>query len=308
MGRSIKLSSKGYAAAALSAAGFGAMGLFAQSAYAAGWPPELLLAARFSIAAILFWAFMPLSGGGWRVSRKTLFQLAGMGIAGYALMALLLFFAYRFIPVGAAVTVFYTYPIWVSLLHARKSRAKTGVLQYAPPAVSFIGLVVMFMSNWEKAASDQALGYFLALFCSVVYALYILVSEHVLKQSSAYVSSAYIAGFAAIPLIAVAWMTGSLDGLAGPGSLQAWGAAGGLALFSTFGAITLFAYGVRLLGPNRASVISYLEPILAAALSAAFLQQYLTPQQITGGVIVLVGVLFMQRKDARTHGLRPDMV
>lgn len=161
------------------------------------------------------------------------------------------------------------------------------------------------MSSWEKAASDQALGCFLALICSAIYALYILISYNVLKQSSAYVSSAYIASFAAIPLIAVAWMTGSLEDIASPGSLQAWGAAGGLALFSTFGAITLFAYGVRLLGPNRASVISYLEPILAAALSAAFLQQYLTPQQITGGVIVLAGVLFMQWKDARMHGLRP---
>lgn len=306
MARTITLSSKGYAAAAISAAGFGSMGIFAQSAYAVGWPPDLLLAVRFTLAALLFWACMPLAGSGWRVDRKTLLKLAGMGIAGYALMALLLFSAYRYIPVGAAVTVFYTYPIWVSLLHSRKSHTKSSVYQYAPLTVSFIGLVVMFMDGWEKAASGQLLGYILALVCSVVYAFYILISESVLKESSAYVSSAYIASFAAIPLLAVAWLTGSLKDIANPGAMQAWGAAGGLALFSTFGAITLFAYGVRHLGPNRASIISYLEPLFAATLGAAFLQQYLTQQQLIGGVIVLAGVLAMQWKDVRRTTLKPE--
>ncbi|WP_309118990.1 DMT family transporter [Paenibacillus sp.] len=290
----------GFAAAVLSAVGFGSMGLFAEIAYAESWPPALLLSMRFAIATALFWAFMPLvlrgGRGAWRVPGNALGVLAGMGVFGYAVMATLLFASYRYVPIGVAVTVFYTYPLWVNGLTAAlartpMSRRKTGGL-----LSSLAGLAAMFGDGWNEPA--QAAGIGLAFAAALVYAAYILVSDRVLRRASPYVSSAYVAAFAAAALALYAWATGGFERLAAPSSWAPWAAAGSLAFVSTFGAITLFAASVRRLGPNIASIVSFVEPPAAAALGALFLHQTIEPQQIAGGLLVFIGIALAQTEKA----------
>ncbi|TLS48984.1 DMT family transporter [Paenibacillus antri] len=254
----------------------------------------------------MFWTFMPIvsrgGSGSWRVPGPALGVLAGMGVFGYAVMAALLFASYRYVPIGVAVTVFYTYPLWVNGLTAAlvgtpMSRRKTGGL-----LLSLAGLAAMFGGGWNEPA--QAAGIGLAFAAALVYAAFILVSDRVLRRASPYVSSAYVAAFAAAALALFAWATGGFERLAAPSTWAPWAAAGSLAFVSTFGAITLFAASVRRLGPNTASIVSFVEPPAAAALGALFLQQTIEPQQIAGGALILIGIALAQTEKAAASDAR----
>jgi len=298
----------GFAAVVVSALGFGAMGLFAELAYAENWPPALLLAMRFLFATALFWSFLPLAArggarGAWRVSAGTLASLAGMGVFGYAVMGSLLFASYRYVPIGIATTVFYTYPLWVAALSAARTKTPIGRRKLGGLLLSLVGLVAMFGDGWREPA--QAAGFALAFASALVYAAYILVSERVLRRASPYVSSAYIAAFAAVALTLTAWATGAFDRLAQPSTWAPWAAAGSLAVVSTFGAITLFAVGVRRLGPGAASIVSFVEPPAAATLGALFLRQSIEPLQIAGGAVVLLGILIAETANRGPAESRP---
>lgn len=73
----------GHMATAISAAGFGTLGIFAKFAYADGGNTVTVLAIRFLVAAVLFWLWLWLKGIDPRVSRRELIFLLGLGGIGY---------------------------------------------------------------------------------------------------------------------------------------------------------------------------------------------------------------------------------
>ena len=71
------------------------------------------------------------------------------------------------------------------------------------------------------------------------------------------------------------------------------GIAGTLAPFG------LYLYGVNFIRSTRASITATLEPIVAAVVSYAFLNEVLTPLQIFGGALVIGAVILLQLKQER---------
>ncbi|WP_274362944.1 DMT family transporter [Paenibacillus thermotolerans] len=287
----MKIDHIGVGAAVISAVCFGALGLFANIAYAAGWEVGGLLSMRFILASLLFWGVMPFIRGKQqiRVSARMLLILAGMGVFGYAVMALLLFTAYQYVPLGVAVTVFYTYPLLVSLFSSLLSRKPLGKRKASGLCLSLIGLVLMFGEQWALGASLY--GIFLVLVCALVYTVFILVSEKVMASTDSYVGSAYISLSAAVTMSVYAAAVGQWDAVFAGGSAAPWLAAGALAVVSTFAAMTLFFVGVRRIGPALASSVSLIEPVAAAVMAVLFLGQDMTLIQLGGCGIVLAGVL-----------------
>jgi drug/metabolite transporter (DMT)-like permease len=56
----------------------------------------------------------------------------------------------------------------------------------------------------------------------------------------------------------------------------------------------LVLQSLRHLRATQASVVGMTEPVLAALIAYAFLGEVLTPAQLVGGVVVLVGVLLAE--------------
>ena len=78
-----------------------------------------------------------------------------------------------------------------------------------------------------------------------------------------------------------------------------WWAVGGTAVFATVLAVLTFFAGIERLGPSRASIISTLEPVGTAALSALLFGDRLGGGQLLGGLFVLGGIIWLQaRRDA----------
>jgi drug/metabolite transporter (DMT)-like permease len=68
----------------------------------------------------------------------------------------------------------------------------------------------------------------------------------------------------------------------------------GVAVISTAIAILTFYAGARRIGAAQASLVSTIEPVWTIALAAILLGQTLTPIQLAGGVLVILGVLIAQ--------------
>jgi drug/metabolite transporter (DMT)-like permease len=70
-------------------------------------------------------------------------------------------------------------------------------------------------------------------------------------------------------------------------------AALGLSIMATALPITIFMYMIREQGPTKAAMIGYLMPVFATVLAVIFLGEVVGPREITGGVIVLIGVFIV---------------
>src|SRR4051812_39030325 len=101
-----------------SGAAFGAMAIFGKLAYGEGATVGTLLAVRFSLAAVVFWAIV-LAGGAARrelraLGRRDLAIAVGLGAGGYAVQAGCYFAALTRIDASLLSLMLYTYPALVA--------------------------------------------------------------------------------------------------------------------------------------------------------------------------------------------------
>jgi drug/metabolite transporter (DMT)-like permease len=72
-------------------------------------------------------------------------------------------------------------------------------------------------------------------------------------------------------------------------SVKAWGAAIMLAVLATAFALILYFRLISRLGGQKASAVTFLIPVFAAAFGALFLGEAVTAPMLTGGLVVLAG-------------------
>ena len=66
-------------------------------------------------------------------------------------------------------------------------------------------------------------------------------------------------------------------------------------IFSTGIALVMWSFGVKILGASHASIYSNLIPLIALLLGWMCLNEIPTALQITGGVMIICGLLVMRR-------------
>ena len=295
-----------------SAAAFGAMGIFGKLAYEGGATVGTVLAVRFALAALLFWALLAARGGldGVRsVSRRDLVLAFGLGAAGYAAQAGAYFAALERVDASLLSLVLYTFPAMVTVAAVALGRERFSARRLAALGLASGGLVLI-VAGAGTGALDPV-GVALGLTAAAVYCTYILVSEGVAARVRPEVLSALVCTGAATTLIVGSTLLGELR----PGDVTAggWGALAGIATISTVAAISLFFAGLRRAGATTAAILSTLEPLVTVVLAFLVFGEMLSAVQLVGGAFVLASVLALnarlpqrQRRRARAHGRAND--
>ena len=274
-----------------SGAAFGAMAIFGKLAYGEGATVATLLAVRFSLAAVVFWAIVLAGGGGARrepcgVRRRDLGIAVALGACGYALQAGCYFAALTRIDASLLSLMLYTYPAIVAAAAVALGRERIDARRVAALALASGGLVCV-VAGAGTGAIDPV-GAALGLAAACVYTTYILVSEGVAGRMRPMTLSAIVCTGAAVSLTA----GGTLLGEFHPGALTAagWGWLTCLGGVSTVAAISLFFAGLRRVGPTAASILSTVEPVVTVVLAAAVFGELLSPVQLAGGALVIAAV------------------
>src|SRR4051812_21414531 len=215
----------------VSAAGFGAMAIFAKQAYATGLDVTTLLALRFPLAAAMLWGLI-------LVRRRPLGSPRGLAAGGvlglwYAAQAALFFSALERIDAGLASLLLYAYPALVTLGafalgRERPDRRRVGALALATAGV------VLVLAGGGTGELD-ALGAVLALGAAGAYTVYILVSNRMAATTPPVPFAASVVSGAAVAFAVAALVHGGA-GVSGEGLM--WTVV--LASFSTVMPIVLF--------------------------------------------------------------------
>lgn len=290
---------KGVALVLLSALGFGLLPIFAIFAYREGANVNTLLFLRFTFAALFLFAYLAATKQRLTVSRRQLAALFVLGGVLYSAQSSLYFSSLRYIPAALTSLLLYTYPFFVALLASVVDKEKLTRDNLLAATLGLAGLV--FVLGASPAAVDGT-GVAMALAAAVVYSAYLVIGTRVVKELSPLLTSAFVAGWAALSMLAAGTAGGALDFALSP---VAWLAVGGIVAFATVMAMFTLFCGLDLIGPTRSSILSMVEPLITFAFSALCFGDRLTVLQLAGGAAVLAGAAMVVLSRA-SGGAKPE--
>nr|MCU0619005.1 DMT family transporter [Gemmatimonadaceae bacterium] len=173
-----------------SAASFGTTSILAQRGTADGTPILALLGWRYVFAG----AILAVVAGGLRAMRAPgvpVARLLWQGGAAQAAIAALSLSALAWIPPATLAFLFYTYPIWVTLLAAVRGTEPLDARKLVAVGLSTAGLAIIVGNPFAGALDPRGVG--LALAAAIVYAALIPWLGRVQAGVPPAVSSAWIA-------------------------------------------------------------------------------------------------------------------
>jgi drug/metabolite transporter (DMT)-like permease len=274
--------------AALSAACFGIAPIFARLAYAEGLNTTTTMFLRFALsgtlmALVFLWKKEPWPRG------RNLAVLILMGGVCYLGQSFCYFSALKYASAGLVALLLYLYPAIVTLLMARITRSALGRVRIGALVAALAGTALTVSGSLQGSFAGVAL----AIGSALIYSGYIVLGDRLLGEES-------VIGSATVIMLTAAAAYGTIiacQGPAWPSSVAGWGAAVGVAL-TTVGGILGFLAGIQRLGAVDASTISTLEPVTTIVLAAAFLEEFIRPRQILGGIVILAAVILLIRHGA----------
>lgn len=293
---------QGAALAALSAAAFALLPIFARFAYAGGASVPTVLLLRFAGAGALFFAIgrlrafaarrggrgrgRPGSGGGRTPAPAGRAALPLLALAGvlYAGQSILYFSAVRAIPASLASLLLYLYPALVALLDVRFGGRALDRRLLLALALALGGLALVLGAPRDARLAGMAL----ALGAAFVFSVYILVSDRAMREVNPLDAATVISFAAAGASLSAGLASSTLSLDLAP---QAWWAVAALAGVCTGLAWPAFLTSVNWIGPTRASVISTVEPPVTTLAAAWIFGEGIGAAQAAGGVLILAGAV-----------------
>ncbi len=209
--------------------------------------------------------------------------VAWLGVAD-ALNVALFFAAYQRTSVAIAVLTHYLTPIFVALAAPAVLKERAHPRTTVAVAISFAGLVLLLQPWGRGLGRSDVVGAALGAGSAVFYASNVLVNKRLAPAFSASELMFYH-GFVAVPLLWLAVPSGALAGAAFSSVVVL--VLGALGPGVTAG--LLFVWGLRRVPASHASILTLLEPLVAVATAAVFLDQRLGSAQIVGGLLILAG-------------------
>ncbi|MFQ3318728.1 MAG: drug/metabolite transporter (DMT)-like permease [Natronomonas sp.] len=274
----------------LSGTGFGTLGVLGVVAGDAGLSIPTVLFFRFGLASVLVTAALAARGELELLRGRNLAAGVGLGAFGYAAMSGLYFVGLEYMTAGMVGIVLYTYPAFVLVLAAVFLEERVGRKSIAALLVTLGG--VALITGADPAAADPR-GVGIVLVAAVVYATYITISRTALRDVSAPTLTAHVLPAAALTFLVIGAATNSL---AMPQTAVGWGSVIGIAALGTAVPIFAFFAGLSRIGAGPASILSAVEPVVTVALGAVFLAEPVSVVVIVGGLLVLVGVVLVPRR------------
>lgn len=273
---------------AASAAGFATLAIFIKIAYAAGANTMTILAGRFVLAAVCLAVLLKARGISLAVDKQLLKRLFLLGGLGYGLMSTLFALSIKYVSASLAAMLLYTYPAIVSVLSFFIGDEKYTWQKGVSLAVCFSGLFFVLGVSFDNISM---LGFVCGLGSAIVYSVYIVIGNRVVKSADPLVTTTYVCAAAAAVFTVTGTVSGTLNFDLPPAG---WLAIVGIALLATIVGILGFFAGMSRIGATNASIISTMEPVITVLLSVALLKEQITPLQIGGGILILCGIVILQ--------------
>ena len=291
----------GYATYLVAATLFALNGTVSKYILLEGVPWYRLSQLRVSAAFVILVAVVALTNRpAFRLRRSEVLRIAAYGILGVAVTQSLYFVAILRLPVGVSLLFEFTAPIMVALWFRFVLREPVRDRVFAALVLAMVGLA-MVAQAWQGLSLDL-IGVLAALAAAAALAFYYVEGEKLVVDRDPV--SLTMWGFGAAALfwaVVCPWWSFPFDELSfsqafGDGGpvLPSWVYIGYMVVLGTVVPFALVLQSLRHLRATQASVVGMTEPVIASVIAWVFLGEILTPVQIVGGIVVLVGIVLAE--------------
>lgn len=227
---------------------------------------------------------------------RTLFLL-GLGVLGNHLLILM---GLKYVSGAVAGVIIGSAPVVTALLSSLLIQDVPLRAVWTGGLLSFAGVGFVSVAGFHAAGEQPLLGGFLVFLGVASWALYSIGSRAVMDRLSALTvnwTTLLVATLLQIPLLWIdqKMMQAGVSSVA----MMDWLALGYLIVFATAGAQQAWLFGVKGIGPSRASVWGNLTPVAAVALSALILGESVGLVEVVGIGLILLGVWVVHRQTAQ---------
>ena len=240
-----------------------------------------------------------------RIRRDEWKLLLAYGVIGVSMTQFLYFVAIERMPIGIALIIEFTAPIWV-VLWVRFGRKQTvrGTV-WVGLLLAVIGLALI-AQVWQGFTLD-GLGVAAAFGAAIALALFYILGEHARRgdppRDAISLTMWGMGGAALFWLLVPPWSFSDWsiysevsEPLAGTGpQLPLWVLSTCMVVMGTVVPFALAMKSLAYITAAQASIIGMTEPLIASIIAWIALSEVLTPVQIAGGAVVLVGVYLAER-------------
>ncbi len=301
---------EGYIYAGAGAALFSTKAIFIKLAYMEEANAALLLALRmamalpFFVAAGIYAVYQLRRNGkkmpGWGLTCRALCT----GVIGYYISSLLDFEGLVYITAQLERLVLFTYPIFVMFLGWMFFGAKLRGLGILAAAITYAGLVVVFLTDLPTGGMATVIGTVLVLGCAITFAIYQLLAKNfITAMGSTLFTSIALSGSAFACIAHYIVSSQSFDFSSSP---QFFWLAAGIAFFATVIPSFLVNAGLSRISPQSTSMIATISPLITIALAVWILGEPFTLADAIGSAMVIAGVALYALTDHKPEVAREN--
>ena len=276
----------GFIAVIISATIFGSMPLIVKTVYSNGGNAISVLFYRFFLSLPILYLIVKMKKDvDMKVTKTELKNLILVSIFGFTPTALLLFISYNYISTGMATTVHFVYPMFVFIGSVLFYKDKPNLIKALCVVLCTVG-VVLFAKDPGKTSF---LGILLAAISGVTFAFYILfVDKTGLKEMYLFKQSFYLCFISSVIVFTYSIITGTFTMDL---TLTGWLLSMVLSVFISVGAVTLFQYGIKMVGPQDTAIFGTFEPITSVVIGIIAFDEIFDIRTLIGSIFIISAVV-----------------
>ncbi|MGC3962110.1 MAG: DMT family transporter [Rhodocyclaceae bacterium] len=283
--------------ASLGALGFSFKAVFIKAAYVYGVDAETLLALRMGYALPFFvvMGFVVAHRQPMNLARGDWGMLVVLGVLGYYLASYLDFLGLQHISAALERLILFLYPTFVLFLSAVFLGKPITRAAIPPLALCYGGIALAVFGDGQSVGGGGGtlIGVALVAASSLAYAIYLMLSGQIVRRIGSMRVTAYATMVACALSLAQFVLVRPISSLIQPWQVHALSIC--MAIFSTVLPIWLVAEAIRRLGAGPASMVGSLGPVFTIILAAVILGEHISPWQMAGAALVIIGVSRVSR-------------
>jgi drug/metabolite transporter (DMT)-like permease len=268
-------------------------------------PPLLSMGIRFLIAGILLTLIIGITRGfnemnvpRVEISTSSIlgFVLLGFGLGNVAV-------AEKHVPSGIVALIIAALPLWIGIFRFISGERPSG-RSWTGLAIGFIGVALLLkpgsvQSVSGEGASTVVLYMFMVLIGNIGWALGTFLAPRFQLPKNALVFTAYELMAGGVSLTLAGFIKGEKLSDFLDGSSWSWLWFVYLVIFGSIIAYSAYLWLVQNAPVSLTATYAYVNPVIAVALGAIFLDEVITTSYAIGGMIIVLGVLVVVSAESR---------
>lgn len=271
---------------------WGMIGLFSSRLADAGCSAVEITFLRSLVTAVCLWAYLAVCGRDkLKIRWKDLWMFLGTGMLSIVLFNICYFITIELTTLSVAAILLYTAPCFVLLLSVLLFGEKLTVKKAAALVIAMAGCVCTTgLLDGGGAGHISLFGILTGIGSGIGYALYTIFGNVALKKYDTMTVTAYTFLVASVSLLPFC----GLDVL--PVLMQGGNVIGNtlaIGMISTLAPFLLYTKGLKTTEPGRASVMAFVEPMVATLISVLILHEPMSVMGVIGVVAIFCSIVLL---------------